>query len=233
MKKLSIHCFQHVSFEDPGCITQWCREKGHEMTFTRFFEKDTIPSTDEYDWLVIMGGPMGVYDENRYQWLVKEKEAIKAAINAGKKVLGICLGSQLIADVLGAKVFPNREKEIGWFNISLTEQAKLHPLWQAMGESFPVFHWHGDTFDLPQQAQLLASSEACRNQAFTVNDQVIGLQFHFEVTAQSLEAMVENGKEELTHGTYIQDAVAISNQRHLIAGNNEKMFRVLDYLAGN
>lgn len=232
MKKLRIHCFQHVAFEDPGCISQWCLRNGHEVSYTRFFEDVSIPAPEAYDWLVIMGGPMGVYDEEKYSWLREEKAAILAAINGVKTVLGICLGSQLIADVLGARVYRNPEKEIGWFDISLTETALRQPFWEAMGERFPVFHWHGDTYDLPAHAQWLAASEGCRNQAFMLEGRVLGLQFHFEVTEHSLAGMVMHGAAELSEGTYIQEAAEILSQGHLVAGNNEKMFRILDHLAG-
>ena len=123
-KKLRIHCFQHVSFEDLGCIGKWCEEKKYPVTYTRFFKNEAIPEPEEYDWLIIMGGPMGIYDEKTFPWLSKEKAAIKAAIMQNKTVTGICLGSQLIANALGAKVWQNPEKEIGWYNISLTEQAE-------------------------------------------------------------------------------------------------------------
>lgn len=198
MKLLRIHCFQHVEFEDLGCIKEWCVKNGHPVTFTRFYKNESPPETGDFDWLIIMGGPMGVYEDEKYGWLSHEKEAIKMAIEHNKTILGICLGSQLVAEVLGARVYKNPKKEIGWFDIMLTEQGKNIPLINGMQPVLKVFHWHGDTFDLPQNAIPIFYSEACRNQAFLYKDKVLGLQFHFEVTEQSIKAMIENGKHELT-----------------------------------
>ena len=229
-KTLRIHCFQHVSFEDLGCIVKWCEEKKYPVTYTRFFKNEAIPEPDEYDWLIIMGGPMGIYDEKTYTWLSKEKAAIKAAIMQNKTVIGICLGSQLIADALGAKVWQNPEKEIGWYPISLTEQTESKHIFGDQETRFMVFHWHGDTFDIPDNAKHLAFSEICRNQAFLYKKNVLGLQFHLEVTEKSIETMVEKGSQELTGGTYIQNKEAILGQKNYIAQNNMKMFQILDYL---
>src|SRR4030042_2732255 len=109
MKLLRIHCFQHVDYEDMGCIKEWCHTNGHQITCTKFYKGDSLPDTKDFDWLIIMGGPMGVYEDEKYSWLSGEKTAIKEAIEQNKTVIGICLGSQLIADVLGARVYKNRE----------------------------------------------------------------------------------------------------------------------------
>jgi len=114
------------------------------VAYTRFYEAHQLPGIDDIDWLIVMGGPMGVYDESFYPWLVEEKAFIKQAIEHNKTVLGICLGSQLIAEVLGAKVYPNKQKEIGWFDITLSETAARHPLFENFENQFPVFHWHGN-----------------------------------------------------------------------------------------
>lgn len=228
---ISIHTFMHVPFERLGCIEPWIIEKGHSITFTRFYEEYTLPNPDEIDWLIVMGGPMGVYDNVQYPWLNEEKEFIKQVILKGKTVLGICLGSQLIASALGAKVYPNKQKEIGWYNLNLTEQGRNHPLFIRFETEFPVFHWHGDTFDLPAGSVHLASSNVCRNQAFLFNDKVLGLQFHFEVTSESLNEMIENGRNELMESETIQQAEQIRKQTGFIETNNGKMFRILDYLA--
>lgn len=226
---MRIHYFQHVPFEGLGCIETWTQEKGHTLTYTRFYEEGVIPSVDEYDWLIIMGGPMGVDDEDGFSWLKAEKKAIKEAIKHKKKMLGICLGSQLIASVLGAKVYSNKEKEIGWFNITVDPES--YALFGDREDRFPVFHWHGDTFELPEGAQLLASSDACKNQGYLVDQRIIGLQFHFEVTEESLESMVQNGKNELLEKSpYIQPAPIILAKANLVFENNRKMYAVLDYL---
>jgi GMP synthase-like glutamine amidotransferase len=229
MKKLSIHTLMHVPFEGLGCIEQWITRNGHSLNYTHFYENYQLPNADDIDWLIIMGGPMGVNDKDVYPWLAEEKACIRQAIDNGKTVIGICLGSQLIAEVLGAKVYPNKQKEIGWFDVKLSETAKIHPLFDGFEDKFPVFHWHGDTFDLPTGSIHLISSDVCLNQAFLYNDSVLGLQFHFEVTEQTLSGMVENGLHELTGSETIQPAEQIVKQTDFIEANNKKMFQILDY----
>ncbi len=231
MKNLRIHTFMHVPFEGLGCIEPWTSANNHSVSYTRFYETHQLPGIDDIDWLIVMGGPMGVYDESVYPWLVEEKSFIKQAIERNKTVLGICLGSQLIAGVLGAKVHPNKQKEIGWFEITLSETAKRHPLFENFENHFPVFHWHGDTYELPTGSTRLISSEVCLNQAFLYKENVLGLQFHFEATEQTLKEMVENGKQELVQSATVQSAEQILSQTENIEANNKKMFQILDYLA--
>ena len=139
-----------------------------------------------------MGGPMGIYDHEEHPWLMAEKKIIRQAIDGGKTVLGICLGAQLIADVLGANVYPGPQKEIGWFPIQRADDAP-----DFLPDELTVFHWHGDTFEIPDGAIRLASSEACENQGFVYNDRVVALQFHMETTPESMEALIENCGHEL------------------------------------
>src|ERR1035437_1566617 len=231
MKKLSIHTFMHVHFEGLGCMEQWINRNNHTLSYTHFYENYQLPQVDDIDWLIVMGGPMGVYDETIYPWLAEEKAFIRKAIDSGKTVLGICLGSQLIAEVLGAKVYPNKQKEIGWFDIKLTDLAKNEPVFENFGEQFPVFHWHGDTFDLPNGSKHLISSEVCSNQAFLFQKKVLGLQFHLEVTDRTLIGMVENCKDELIENKTIQSAEQILKQTNYIEPNNRMMYQILDSLA--
>jgi GMP synthase-like glutamine amidotransferase len=174
-----------------------------------------------------MGGPMGVYDEDKYSWLNSEKEFIKNAIQSDKTVLGVCLGAQLIASSLGAKVYPNAQKEIGWFPIST---ATADHLLSENSDPFPVFHWHGDTFDLPANAIRIASSEACLNQAFLFSEKIIGLQFHFEVTKKSLQNMIIFCGDELVAGRYIQSADELLSKKHFVSEINERMYHLLNGL---
>lgn len=233
MKKLSIHVFMHVPFEGLGCMEQWILQNNHSLTYTHFYEEDyRLPDVDTPDWLIVMGGPMGVYEEAQYPWLKEEKEFIRKAIDLGKTVIGICLGSQLIAEVLGAKVYPNHQKEIGWFDVKLSDTALELPLFKGFIEQFPVFHWHGDTFDIPNGSNHLLSSVTCRNQAFLYKENVLGLQFHFEVTEHTLKSMVTHGQEELVVNNTVQSAEAILGETRYVEENNRKMFRLLDYFAG-
>lgn len=221
----------HVPFEGLGCIEEWVNNSHHQLTYTKLYESASFPESTEFDWLIIMGGPMGVYDEAIYDWLAAEKEFVRNAINQNKVVLGICLGSQLIAEVLGAKVYPNTQKEIGWFDLKLTEEGKSDGLVTDFDASFPVFHWHGDTFDLPTGSKRLFYSDITPNQAFIYNEKVLGLQFHFEVTAESMASMVQHGADELVPGPTIQSANEILAETSYIASNNAKMHCILDALA--
>ena len=161
---MRVHYLQHVPFEGIGSIKNFLIEKGHELTCTKLYEKEKLPPAQNFDWLIVMGGPMGVYDEQIYPWLKLEKKFIKEAISSGKTVLGICLGAQLIADTLGARVYQNKYREIGWFDIIRSKEAENTLLAKALPQKAKVFHWHGDTFDIPNGAIPLARSEACQNQ---------------------------------------------------------------------
>ena len=229
MKRLSIHTLTHVPFEGLGCIEQWIFNHNHKLSYTRLYENHRFPEVTDFDWLIVMGGPMSVDDESEYPWLVEEKSFIRNAIQNGKTVIGICLGSQLIAGVLGARVYPNQQKEIGWYVVELTEAAIKHPLFKNFDAKFTVFHWHGDTFDAPKDSIHLLRSDICSNQAFLFKDNVLGLQFHFEVTAQTLKEMIVNGKDELIENTTIQPAEQMLKQTRFIESNNRKMFQILDY----
>jgi len=233
MRQLSVHTFMHVPFEGPGCMEQWIKRNNHVTGYTRFYEDYRLPDVEDIDWLIVMGGPMSVYDEAGYPWLAEEKTFIRKAIDAGKTVIGICLGSQLIAEVLGAKVYPNHLKEIGWFDVELSETASMLPLFTGFEKHFSVFHWHGDTYDIPAGSRQLVSSAITPNQAFLYGDNVLGLQFHLEVTTGSLQRMVDHGKEELVASNTIQSAETILEEKKYLADNNRKMFQLLDYFAGN
>jgi GMP synthase-like glutamine amidotransferase len=201
---MRIHYFQHVPFEGLGNIEDWIRTKNYEISATHFYAGDSLPKLSEIDLLIIMGGPMGAYDDKKYPWLAAEKKFIEAAIQAGKKVLGICLGAQLIASVLGAKVYPHIHKEIGWFPLRLTDEGREAEVFKGFSPELPAFHWHGDTFSFPAGAARLAETAACRNQAFSYGNDVIGLQFHLDVTRESVKQLIENCEAELVSAPYIQ-----------------------------
>jgi len=232
MKKLRIHYFQHVLHEGLGSIEEWVLLSGHSLTSTKFFEGATLPEMSDLDWLIIMGGPMSVNDEEQFLWLTDEKKFIRQAIDEGKTVLGICLGSQLVSSALGAKVYPNKEREIGWFDIEFTNAAQTGSLFNEMGSRIRAFHWHGDTFDLPDNAIHLASSEGCKNQAYLYKDRVLALQFHLEPTWDLLLGMIESGRNELTPGKYIQSEDELLRHRHLLESNKKILFALLNRLAG-
>lgn len=217
---MRIHFIQHVAYESPGYLLEWAREQHHSVSFTSMYESAVFPAIDAFDWLIVMGGPMGVYDENKFTTLKPEKEFIRSVIGAGKKVLGICLGSQLVAEALGSKVYKHKVKEIGWWPLKKTAAGKTNPLIESLPDEFITFHWHGDTFDLPPGAVHLLQSDACPHQAYLYKDQVMGLQFHMEATPELIKAMVENGRQELMPDTWIQtEKEILSDQEHYDANN--------------
>ncbi|SMO74361.1 type 1 glutamine amidotransferase [Gracilimonas mengyeensis] len=231
---MRIHYIQHVSFENPGYIKTWAEENGHILTGTFLFDGQELPSPQEIDALVVMGGPMGVADEEAYLWLRREKAFIKECITLNKKVLGICLGAQLIADVLDAEVTPMPQKEIGWFPLKWTEKAIEHPLFHSFPKQQTVLHWHGDRFEIPKGALPLAASKGCNKQGFLWNERVLGLQFHMEMTQEGLAALIKNSTDELAKakGPFIQHANTMLNKQ-LYTDNHQMMEQLLDRFLGS
>jgi len=229
---MRIHCLQHVPFEGPAAIGNWAARNGYAITTTTLFEGADLPDQGDFDWLIVMGGPMGVFDEVEHPWLVQEKAFLREAIAAGKTILGICLGAQLIADALGARVYPNAHKEIGWLPIELTDQSQSSGLFTFLPHRFEVFHWHGDTFELPAGAVHLARSDGCAHQAFLHEGRVLGLQFHLESTPVTVSDLVANCADEIVPARYVQDA-----ERMLAATEgdyvrvNQALFGILDRLS--
>jgi GMP synthase-like glutamine amidotransferase len=199
-----IHCFQHVPYESPEYIAAWAAEHHYPVSVSHLYEGETAPAPDEFDWLVVLGGPMGVADEATHPWLTAEMGAIETAIARGKTIVGVCLGAQLIAHVLGARVYGNPVREIGWFEVRMTGAAERHSLTADLPESFTPFHWHGDTFDLPSGAVHLARSEACANQMYAVGNNILGIQFHLEMTERVISAIAEHNAEQIVPGPTVQ-----------------------------
>lgn len=206
---LRIHALFHTDYEDLSFIKQWANNHQHTITYTRSYNKDVLPALDRFDWLIVMGGPMSVHDEDSHPWLIKEKRLIKQSMDSGKTVIGVCLGAQLIAHCLGASVESADVQEIGWLPIQLTKEAQAHPLLQDLPKQpFTVFHWHGDGFDYPKGAIPLATSKAWPNQGFlyqtpqqkALGNWVMAWQCHFEVTKESIVKMVANGNKAIQKG---------------------------------
>lgn len=209
MTSIHIHVLQHASYEGPGYIEQWADQNNYPLSKTYLFKNETLPKRTSFDLLVIMGGSMSVHDEDKFPWLVAEKEFIKACIDQKKAVVGICLGAQLIASALGADIYPNPHKEIGWFKVS--KAASHDELLEAFPESFSAFHWHGDTFNLPRGTKHLMYSEACKNQAFSYGNHVMAFQFHPEVTPALVNDFIRFGKNEIISDAFIQTETEIKN----------------------
>ena len=226
---MRAHYLQHVDFEGLGSIETWLKQAGYEITNTRFFESDILPDLKMIDLLVVMGGPMSVNDEDKFPWLACEKKFIHEAIDSGKPVIGVCLGAQLIASALGARVYCNSLKEIGWFPIyglPVNDKSIF-----SLPSKIEVLHWHGETFDLPPGAVRLAKSDACENQAFQLGKSVIGLQFHLETTPETLQEIVSNCCNELLPVPYIQskEEILYSASTHY-KSINHLMDNILSFL---
>lgn len=231
-QQVRVHSLLHVPFEGTGCIADWIAKNNFQSTETRLWETAKLPDMESFDLLVIMGGPMSVNDTEELAWLFDEKNFIENAINEGKQVLGICLGAQLIAKVLGSEVYPNKQKEIGWFPVRMNQSAE-NTLLHFFPKEFITFHWHGEAFDLPQGATHLAQSDATLHQAFTYGDNVVALQFHPEMTQDSMREMLKEGDDELKPAKYVQSAQDILGNLHYADANNVLLLKLLDGLVLN
>ncbi|MDB6060976.1 MAG: glutamine amidotransferase class-I [Verrucomicrobiaceae bacterium] len=198
---MRVSVLQHVAFEGIGSMESWFSARDADIHYTRFFEATALPDLNTIDLVIAMGGPMSVNDEAQYPWLIEEKAFIREAIQRGVAVIGICLGAQLIASALGAKVYANREKEIGWFPIEAVVSAATNFQFPAI-QNF--FHWHGETFDLPAGATRIAKSAGCDNQTFQIGSNVIGLQFHPEATPAIADLILQHCRSGLVDARYIQ-----------------------------
>ena len=230
---MKVHYLQHVPFEGPAHIARITESKNIPLEGTRLYKGEPLPHPDEADLFVIMGGPMGVHDTGEFPFLKEECAFIERALKAEKKLLGICLGAQLIAHVLGAPVTKNRHREIGWFPVNgVPEKSdKENFPGEILPQEFYALHWHGDTFAIPESARLLASSEACTNQAFLYKEQALGFQFHLESTVESVKDLLLNCSDELDNSTFVQAPGDILSTTHM-AASNSLMERVLEEFAG-
>jgi GMP synthase-like glutamine amidotransferase len=216
---MRLHIVQHVEFEPPSAVALFAAQKNFRLTKTCFHKNQSLPDMASFDALVILGGPMSVGDEEKFPWLTSEKKFIAMAIQQNKTVLGICLGAQLIAEVLGGEVCRHTKKEIGWFPVTLTPAGKKHPLLQGVPEEFLPMHWHSDTFSIPKGAQHLASSHACVNQAFVYGERVVGLQFHLEFDLKSIERLISRCGDELDASETTQTPSMLLNGSNILASN--------------
>ena len=200
---MHIHYLKHVAFEGLGSMESIFIEQGCTLSRTCMYEDQSLPSIHDIDALIVMGGPMGVNDENDYPWLTLEKEFIESVIRRDIPVIGVCLGAQLIANVLGAQVTKNAQKEIGWFPLRKSNTYPDDRL-DKLPDQFNALHWHSDTFDIPNGALNFLTSEACANQGFTYGNATLALQFHLEMLPSTVEAIYQECGSPENTGTYVQ-----------------------------
>lgn len=232
---MRMHIVMHESFEAPAAIETWAKNRGLSISYTRLYEGDEFSKDpDDFDFLVVMGGPQSpatTLGECPYFDAQKEIRFIKSAIDGGKILVGVCLGAQMIGEALGAKFDHSPQREIGVFEINLTEAGKNDPIFSKFPERFPVGHWHGDMPGLTAESGILAYSGGCPRQIIRYTPRVYGFQCHFEFTPEAIEEMIEHSAQELEAYAslpYIENAAAL--QSHNYKGMNELLFRFLDYI---
>lgn len=233
---MRLHGLRHARFEKEAEIAAWARQRGHSLTHTDLWNGETPPDPSCFDFLVVMGGPMNIYEEDIFPWLALEKRFLKASIDAGKLVLGVCLGAQLLADVLGGPVTKGAHREIGWHRVSAGPDAAKSRVFASLPPEYEAFHWHGDTFAIPPGALWTAQSEACAHQGFSaLGDRVVGLQFHLETNAASMAELAENCADEITVDAqkwpYVQPLSAMTARPERLAGIRSLLDGILDNMS--
>jgi GMP synthase-like glutamine amidotransferase len=228
MSSFRICSLEHAEAEGAGKIAEWAVRRGHPLRVVRLDRGEALPGLADFDMLVIMGGAMNVYQDRDYPWLPRERALVAEAIQAGKVVLGICLGAQMTADALGARVVQNPVKEIGWFPV---RKCVSHELFAGFPEECTVFQWHGDTFAIPAGAVRIAESAACQNQAFVYGDRVVGLQFHVEVSPEAVRGFLEGADDYLQPEQWVQTAAAIREATPDLTATDRGLEVLLDALA--
>jgi len=203
-------------------LPEWARHNGHAWDSTLVPAAESLPAPSDFDVLVVLGGPMSAWEVDRYPWLMAEKSYLETVVAAGKPVLGICLGAQLLAGVLGARTYGGPHKEIGWFPVETTPEGRGSWPGAALPERFVSYLWHGDTYDLPDGAVRIARSAAFENQGFLWN-QVLALQFHLEVRPEWVRMLAERDARELVPKEFVQSAETILAQPESLYRENNRI----------
>lgn len=219
----------HAMFEKPGSIETWAKKNGHETHEVRPYKGENLPDINDFDLLVVMGGPQSPLEMDKAPYLVDEITLIKQAIVKHKRIIGICLGAQLIGEALGAKTERSPHREIGMYLVEQLEEAKFDPVFGQFPEKYDVMHWHSDMPGIPAGATLLAKSEGCPRQIFRYGDRIYGFQCHFELIRELVQEMIECCPNDLRAGTYVRSVKELVYADY--SQINMKMDKVLDYLA--
>ncbi|HEX4140903.1 MAG TPA: type 1 glutamine amidotransferase [Candidatus Methylacidiphilales bacterium] len=223
---MKFHVLQHAAYEGPGEIAAWAQKRGHTLAASHLYRGDALPELRGFDALVVMGGEMNIYQDRDWPWLKAERAFVAAALDAGNPVVGICLGSQLIADALGARVVQNPVFEIGWLPVRWTPEAAAE--FDGVQEPSTVLHWHGDTFNLPEGATRLAVSDGCAEQGFVIPGKCLALQFHIEVDPALVKLYVDS-QNWWPKGPYVQEpGVITAGAAKHCAVNSELLHGMLD-----
>jgi len=228
-----VHVIVHVPFEGPALIAEWAESRGHSVTGSLALTEEYPPIWD-VDMLVVMGGPMAADDEANNPWLAAEKRYVFEALGSDTIVLGVCLGCQIVAEVAGGAVCRNECREVGWYPLALTDAGRLDPVFSAFPDGLVVGHWHGDTAVLPNGTQPALSSEACINQAFTLDGgRVVGMQFHLEWSVEALATLIEECGDEISvGGAYVDSSTSMAEQAPArIGACAEALFALLDRMS--
>lgn len=222
-----LHVFQHVPFESPGVIPDWGWERGLRVNRTRYYLEEQTPPAESVDLAVVLGGPMGVDEEAEHPWLREEKRLLEELVGEGTPILGICLGAQLLADVLGADVRTSATPEIGWFPVSMTPGAASYPPTADWPDTLEVLQWHRDTFEVPEGGDLLAVGDDGSSQAFVLDERFVGLQFHLEMGPSDVERLLYN----VPGGDLPEDGERVQSPRRIREGAR-RAGRLHGYLYG-
>jgi len=231
---MRVLCLQHDPLDGPGALLDWAAERGHQVTSCLISAGEQLPALDSFDLLVSLGGPMGAYEEEKHPWLTVEKEYLRRAVAAGKRILGLCLGCQLLADALGGRAFRHTCKEFGWQPIEPLPDGRE---WFGTANVFQAFQWHGDTYSLPPGAKQLAGNTAAEQQAFLflgpAGNPVLGLQFHLEWTEDmAKEALAEPGVAPPA-SPFVQTPEEILSDPSLFETARERFYALMDRLTAD
>lgn len=227
---MKILIITHASFEKAGSIKTWAEMHGHQMVEVKPYEGEMLPEVKDYDLIVVMGGPQSPLTIEETPYLKDEIQLLVQAIKLNKKIIGVCLGAQLIGEALGAKTEKSPNREIGNYQIVLLQDAKDDVIFSKFSQKFAVMHWHNDMPGIPDGAILLAASDGCPRQIYRYGDRVYGFQCHFELTKDLVVEMIKHCHEDIkAGGRYVMTPEELINVNY--DPINEKLNSVLDYLS--